>query len=76
MKQKSLLFLKPIGFFCSISSFAEGKIEICVPGGKKMKAYIGEERFILTGKVWEICSMLKQYSKQYIWVTELLKKRV
>ncbi|MEJ9211343.1 Z-ring formation inhibitor MciZ [Bacillus smithii] len=41
-----------------------------------MRVYIGEERLILTGKAREISSMLKQYAKHHIWVTELLKKRL
>ncbi|MBE3568644.1 MAG: Z-ring formation inhibitor MciZ [Bacillales bacterium] len=41
-----------------------------------MRVYIGKEKFILTGKAQEICLMLKQYAKQHICVTELLKKQV
>jgi hypothetical protein len=65
-----------IPLFFSTANFRENtKIQRFLLGGRKMKAYIGEERFILTGKAWQIRHMLKQYSKHHIWVTEMLKKQ-
>ena len=35
-----------------------------------MKVYVGENQLLLSGKAWEINSLLKQYSRKYKYVKD------
>ncbi|NRD80649.1 Z-ring formation inhibitor MciZ [Bacillus sp. BRMEA1] len=39
-----------------------------------MKVYVHEQGIILTGKGWEILQKLKEYNKDFIYVTDWIQK--